>query len=207
MTDILRGENPVRAKQRKKENCLTAEISVDFRIEPRSFTTGQPITSWRKGEKIVANVFGTMAIKPYCENFACEGGTGFLGLQGDCDYRIRKANENFSWAFTVSNKLRAELALKVGCCSKKCAKKRRFGEISSFDVQFVETVITKEDFTDSESTTELLFNEVYSGGDFINYEDIFAKWFRELGGELTGATLSIAPGSILDKNFKRPCGE
>ena len=207
MTDILRGENPVWAKQRKKENCLTAKISFNFRIEPRSFTTGQPITSWGKGEKIVANVFGTMTITPYCEDFACKGRTGFLGLQGDCDYRVRKENVDFGWASTMRNIFKGEAKFKVGCCSKKCAKEKRVGEISSLDVQMVHTVVAKEDFRDSDFIAENLFEEVYGGGDIVNSEALLTKWFRELGGELAGATLSIAPGSILDKKFKRPCDE
>ena len=207
MTDILRGENPVRAKQRKKENCLTAQVTVNFRIEVRNSTTLQPISSWRKGEKIVAKVFGTMSIKPYCEPFSCEGGTGFLGLQGDCDYRMRKLNEEFGWAFTSDDKLIAEAYFKLGCCSKKCSKKGTYGEISSFDIEIVETIVAKDDFTDRENFIEGMFNEVYGGGAIPDYEAVFTKWFNELGGSLAGASISIDPGSILDQNFKRPCGE
>tara|TARA_R100000951_G_scaffold114792_1_gene120846 strand:- start:617 stop:1240 length:624 start_codon:yes stop_codon:yes gene_type:complete len=207
MTDILQGENPVRAKQRKKENCLTADVRVSFRIEVRNSTTLQPISSWKKGDKLVSKVFGTMTMKPYCENFSCEGGTGFLGLQGDCDYRCRETNEDFSWGFTSDDKLIAEVVFKVGCCSKKCAKKRSPGEISSFDVEIVETVIAKDDFTDRDNYIEGVFNEVYGGGDVIDYEAAFTRWFNELGGTLTGASIAIDPGGILDQNFKRPCGE
>jgi hypothetical protein len=210
MTDILRGENPIRAKQRKKENCLTAEVRVNLRIEVRNSTTLQPISSWKKGEKLVVKVFGTMSIKPYCENFSCEGGTGFLGLLGDCDYRMRKANDDFSWAFESDNLVIAEVAVKLGCCSKKCAQKRSAGEISSFDVEIVDTVIAKDDFTDRDNYIEGIFTEVYGSGDVPSvkdYEAAFTRWFRELGGTLTGASIAIDPGSILDKNFKRPCGE